>query len=100
MAKRIHKSSGGGDFRLTIDTHDLTDEVTQALRLALHRALTRIGLECEAYAKKLCHVRTGRLHNSITHYVDGDSVYVGTNEEYAPSVEFGTRNEAKYFYRH
>lgn len=40
MAKRIYKSSGGGDFRLTIDTHDLADEVTQALRLALHRALT------------------------------------------------------------
>lgn len=40
MAKRIHKFSGGGDFRLTIDTHDLTDDVTQALRLALHRALT------------------------------------------------------------
>ncbi len=40
MAKRIHKSSGGGDFRLAFDTHGLTDEVTQALRLALHRALT------------------------------------------------------------
>lgn len=40
MSNTTHKSSGGGDFRLTIDTHDLTDEVTQALRLALHRALT------------------------------------------------------------
>lgn len=40
MSNTTRKSSGGGDFRLTIDTHDLTDEVTQALRLALHRALT------------------------------------------------------------
>ena len=42
MANNTHYSSGGGDFRLIIDTHDLTDEVTQALRLALHRALTRL----------------------------------------------------------
>ena len=35
---------------------------------------------------------TGRLRNSITHIVrpDEDSVYIGTNVEYAPDVELGT----------
>ena len=48
-----------------------------------------IGLEAEKHAKLLCPVITGRLMNSITHVVDDDAVYIGTNVEYAASVELG-----------
>ena len=39
---------------------------------------------------------TGNLRNSITHAVESgeDAVYVGTNVEYAPYVEMGTRRTA------
>lgn len=100
MAKRIQKSSGGGDFHVTIDSLNLTDDVTRELRLAIHRALVTIGLVAEGYAKRLCPVRTGRLRNSITFYTDDDTVTIGTNVEYAQFVEEGTsRKEAKPFLR-
>ena len=35
-------------------------------------------------------IDTGRLQNSITHFVHEDSVEIGTNVEYAPYVEYGT----------
>ena len=40
------------------------------------------------------YVRTGALRNSITHaYVNAEkAAYIGTNLEYAPYVEYGTRN--------
>ena len=47
MAKRIQKSSGGGDFHMTIDSLNLTDDVTKELRLAIHRSLVTIGLVAE-----------------------------------------------------
>ena len=100
MAKRIQKSSGGGDFRLTIDSTNLTEEVTQALRLAIHKALVRIGLECESYAKDLCPVDTGRLRNSIIFYTEDDTVTIGTDVEYAQHVEEGTsRQKAQPYLR-
>ena len=34
--------------------------------------------------------RGGTLRNSITHTVDGDTVAIGSNVEYAPYVELGT----------
>lgn len=36
------------------------------------------------------YVRTGRLKNSISHAVDDNDVYIGTNVEYASYVELGT----------
>lgn len=47
MAKRIQKSSGGGDFHVTIGSFNLTDDVTRELRLAIHRALATSGLTAE-----------------------------------------------------
>lgn len=97
MAKNSHYSSGG-DFHVDVNITDFTEEITEAIQTAIQRALFRIGLECEAYAKKLCHVVTGRLRNSITHYVDGDSVYVGTNVEYAQYEEEGTSRRPPHPY--
>ena len=93
-----------------------SEEVKSAMADALARALEKIGLVAEGYAKRLCPVDTGRLRNSITHatatyrgvgiYQDGagnvfndatangtpqqNEVYIGTNVEYAPYVELGT----------
>lgn len=76
--------------------------VESGMRSAVLRALEEIGLLAEGYAKKLCPVDTGRLRNSITHAVSSseNAVYVGTNVEYAPHVELGTRHmDAQPFLR-
>lgn len=74
---------------------DNTDEVVEALGIAMARALEAIGIQAEGYAKDLCPVDTGRLRNSITHTVDNDekAAYIGTNVEYAPYVELGTSKQ-------
>lgn len=77
---------------------DNTDEVLRGLSDAVERALTRIGLAAEGYAKKECPVDTGNLRNSITNEVvqSEKAVYIGTNVEYAAYVELGTvRTKAK-----
>ena len=75
---------------------DNTEEVSQGIQRAIDRALEEIGLAAEGYAKRACPVDTGNLRNSITHAVESgeDAVYVGTNVEYAPYVEMGTRHTA------
>jgi HK97 gp10 family phage protein len=62
-------------------------------RRVVQREVKRAALNVEAGAKRRAPVDTGRLRNSITHRVepDGLSAVVGTNVEYAPHVEFGTR---------
>ncbi len=79
---------------------DNTGAVVKSLDAATARALEKIGLVAEGYAKRLCPVDTGRLRNSVTHATDGYSVYIGTNVEYAPCVEEGTKfMPAKAFLR-
>ena len=75
-----------------IRLEDNSEEVLEALKEAVLRALERCGLQAEGYAKDLTPVDTGNLRNSITHQVseDGREVYIGTNVEYAPYVELGT----------
>lgn len=65
-------------------------KVKSALSSKKQVALEKIGLVAEGYAKRLCPVDTGRLRNSISHAVKGNSAYIGTNVEYAPYVEMGT----------
>ena len=72
---------------------DNTEKWKSEFDSALDRALEKIGLVAEGYAKKACPVDTGRLRNSITHVVSGDSAYIGTNVEYAPFVELGTSKQ-------
>lgn len=81
---------------------DNTEQVVDGIQQAIDRALEKIGLLAEGYAAKKCPVDTGNLRGSITHEVDaGDnSVYIGTNVEYAPYVELGTsRQKAQPFLR-
>lgn len=75
---------------------DNTEECAQGIVRAIDRALEEIGLAAEGYAKRACPVDTGNLRNSVTHAVESaeGAVYVGTNVEYAPYVEMGTRRTA------
>ena len=63
------------------------DNFTQ---LDIEKALNKSCLAVENEAKKQCPVDTGDLRNSITHEVEDNVGYVGTNKECAPYVEFGT----------
>lgn len=71
---------------------DNSDMFRNALDDSIIRALEKIGLTAEAYAKLKCPVDTGRLRNSISHSRSDDTAYIGTNVEYAAYVELGTVN--------
>jgi HK97 gp10 family phage protein len=84
----------------SVDVKDYSKEVMSAYEQARGRSLEKIGLVAEGYAKKACPVDTGRLRNSITHAVEDKAVYIGTNVEYAPHVEYGTiKQKAQPFLR-
>ena len=71
-------------------TVDNTAAVKGGLKSAFARALERIGLLAEGYAKDRCPVDTGNLRNSITHTSDGKAAYIGTNVAYGKYPELGT----------
>lgn len=76
------------------------DEVLNALQSQKAKILEEWGLTAEAYASDYCPVDTGRLRASISHDTDEDTMYLGTNVEYAPYVELGTsRMDAQPFLR-
>lgn len=72
---------------------DNTKEILKAEDQAIKVALTKIGLIVERDAKLKTPVDTGRLRNSFTNEVkmDEKAVYIGSNVEYAPYIEFGHR---------
>lgn len=83
---------------------DNSDEVKGDMFKAAIRGLVAIGMTAEGYAKEKAPVGTpesthkkkyigGQLRNSITNKVDKSemAVYIGSNVEYAPYVELGTR---------
>lgn len=81
---------------------DNSGEFLEALPEQIEQALIAIGLTAESYAKKDCPVDTGRLRNSITNAVETgeQSVYIGSNVEYAAFVELGTsRMKARPYLR-
>lgn len=69
---------------------DNTSQIKEELDKKIARALEAVGAAAETYAKELCPVDTGHLRDSITHSVDDNTVYLGSDVEYAPYVEFGT----------
>lgn len=77
---------------MNIDFQENSAEILSAMQSAVARALERVGMQAEGYAKDLCPADTGRLRNSISYKVDGgeQTVYIGTNVEYAMYVELGT----------
>lgn len=84
------KSKGKWTYEFTSNVAHVK-RITTAAKIA---ALEKMGGTAETYAKKYCPVDTGRLKGSITHQKDGDdTMYVGTNVEYAPYVELGHDQE-------
>ena len=79
---------------MKVDYKDNSQQILSALEKGIKNGLEAIGLTAETYAKKETPVDTGRLRNSISHTVDGEAAYIGSNVEYAPYVELGT-NRAK-----
>ena len=67
-----------------VDFTDNSSEVMDEFGAKIQKALEKIGLVAEGYAKRLCPVDTSRLRNSISHS------NIGTNVEYAAYVELGT----------
>ena len=74
---------------ITIKITDNSDEFIEILKGRTPVTLEACGLQAERSAKLLCPVDTGRLRNSITHATKEQTVYIGTNVEYAASVETG-----------
>ena len=75
---------------MKVDYKDNSQQILSAMEKGIKNGLEAIGLTAETYAKKETPVCTGRLRNSISHTVDGEAVYIGSNVEYAPYVELGT----------
>lgn len=82
-------------FSLSIT--DNSEKILDEMRDAAIRALERVGMQAEGYAKDLCPVDTGQLRNSISHKVDDGEqvVYIGSNLDYAAYVELGTGKYAE-----
>lgn len=75
---------------MSVRIDDHSDEVKAEIEAALLKGLEECGITAETYAKLKSPVDTGRLKNSISHTVDGDTAYIGTNVEYAAYQELGT----------
>ena len=75
---------------MKVDYKDNSQRILTAMEKGIKNGLEAIGLTAETYAKKATPVDTGRLRNSISHSVDGEAAYIGSNVEYAPYVELGT----------
>lgn len=82
------------DYEFKI-TNDNTKEILKATDEAIYNALETIGNKAADYAAGLAPVKTGNLKGSMTSEVSQEekAVYVGTDVEYAPSVEFGHHQE-------
>lgn len=75
----------------------LYDNVADVLKATAEqklKALEAVGIQAEGDVKteitEVDAVDTGRLRSSIAHVVDGDSVYIGTDVDYAIYVHEGT----------
>jgi len=89
-----------------IITNDNVELTKEELARRIPAIMETLGAEAEGNAvtevnrlvydtpESPSYIRTGRLKNSISHAVDDQDVYIGTNLEYAPYVELGTSRMA------
>lgn len=80
------------DVIITDNSKDVIAEMISQKAVALEA----VGLTAEGHAKLELEndprrIDTGRLRNSISHAVDGDDAYIGTNVEYGIYVHEGVR---------
>ena len=87
---------------MKVDYKDNSQQILAALEKGKRNALTAIGASAETHTKENITaddlIDTGRLRNSISYAVDGESAYIGTNVEYAPYLELGTKKIAAHHY--
>ena len=87
---------------MKVDYKDNSKQVLSALEKGKRNALTAIGATAETHTKDNITaddlIDTGRLRNSISYTVDGESAYIGTNVEYAPYLELGTKKITAHHY--
>jgi len=80
------------DLRNIANLEKALKEMPGLVKEELGKAVEELVLIVEAKAKELCPVDTGLLRSSITPVIASwAEAYVGTNTEYAPYVEFGTK---------
>lgn len=74
--------------------NDNTSQVLGELESKIQAALEACGNQAVSHAKQnitaASRVDTGAMRNSMSHLVQDDICYVGTNQEYAIYHEFGT----------
>lgn len=87
---------------MKVDYKDNSQQILSAMEKGKRNALTAIGSSAETHTKDNITadelVDTGRLRNSISHSVDGEAAYIGTNVEYAPYLELGTKKITAHHY--
>lgn len=66
-------------------------EVDQKVDQAIEQMLEAWGMTAQGFASSNCPVDTGNLSQSIDYGHDEDTMYVGTNVEYAAPVEFNDK---------
>ncbi len=73
--------------------YDLTSQVKSEVLDRVKTVVAQSAFQIEAKAKAIVPVDTGNLKNSLTTVIEPSGIMarVGTNVEYAPHVEFGTR---------
>lgn len=85
-------------INVTFDMDNNVGVVKEELASKVPNILEALGIEAEGNAvteiTEMEAVDTGRLRASISHAIDGDDVYIGTNVEYGPYVELGTSKMA------
>jgi HK97 gp10 family phage protein len=67
------------------------DEVIKKVKAAKVPALTAACKLVQSTAKPLAPVKEGELRASIVYKVSGEEGRIGTNVDYAPHVEYGTK---------
>ena len=86
------------DIKFTSNVNDILRQLENGKR----NALKAIGATAETHTKDNITaddlIDTGRLRNSISHAVDGEAAYIGTNVEYAPYLELGTKKISAHHY--
>ena len=67
-------------------------DVVKSVKNTMPNLMTIIALDILGEAVDRCPIDTGRLINSLNYEADAKHAIIGTNVEYAPYVEFGTKN--------
>ena len=76
------------------------DRAKRAMENVKRIGAVAVAAQIEGLAKSFAPVDSGRLRDSFAFREDGDGAIVGTNVEYAPYVEYGTRRtSARPYFR-